>query len=241
MTRPKLALLGLCAVLLAMLTVSAGSAQAALSWLVLNSAGTTATELKAEQIGEIDSADLTLLKKILGVRGAITCTSFQLLGAFIDTPGVIDPGFKAKFAGCEAYGKGILEEPLNCHVHSAGQASGVIVTNELKGELVLHEIKPGEKEVLAKIEPKTGTVIVTILTEKCILPETITVSGKVFIKDCEKKATTHEVKHLIEQGPLTSLWVSSDTAEHLETSLDGSAWVKLGGPHVGLKWAAMDA
>src|ERR1700710_1656691 len=232
MIRPKLGVLGLCVIVLGLIAIPANSAQAALSWLVLNSPGTTATELKAELIGEKDSADLSLLKKLLGIKGAITCTNIELLGANLETGGTLTNGFKAKFTGCEAYGKGTLEDPLKCKVHSAGQAVGTILTNELKGELVLHEIKAGVKEVLAKIEAKTaGGALATILTEGCALPESTPVKGVVFLKDCEKTATTHLVKHLIEQGSLTSLFVGTDTVEHLETSLDGSAWVKLGGPH----------
>ena len=40
MTRTKLGLMGLCAVVVGLMAMSASSAQAALSWLVLNSAGT---------------------------------------------------------------------------------------------------------------------------------------------------------------------------------------------------------
>jgi len=57
-----------------------------------------------------------------------------------------------------------------------------------------------------------------------------------FLKDGEGKAEAHQIKHLIEQGPLTSLFVGSDIAEHLESSLIGSAWVSLGGTDKGLSW-----
>jgi hypothetical protein len=45
------------------------------------------------------------------------------------------------------------------------------------------------------------------------------------------------VEHLWEEDTVNSkLWAISDTAEHLETSLDGSLLTFLTGAHVGLKW-----
>ena len=230
------------------MAISASSAQAALSWLVLNSAGTTASELKAELLGEKDSVHLSLTTKQVGIKFTITCTGFELVGINLEIGGTLTNGSKVRYTGCEAYETAPLTGPLACHVHSAGQSVGTILTAELKGELVLHtffdEPKPGEKvelkEILTKLEPKTGTTFATFLTEKCVVPETSPINGKLFLKDGEKIATTHAVKHLFEQGPLTSLWVGSDTAEHLETSLAGSGWIKLGGAHAGLKFAAFD-
>jgi hypothetical protein len=256
MTRSRLGLMGLCAVIFGVMAMSASSAQAALSWLVLNSAGTTATELKAELVGEKDSEHITLLSKLLsgGINVAITCTNFELIGVNLEVGGLLTTGGKVKFTGCEAYEKAPLTTALACKVHSAGQAVGVVESLKGKGGLVLHEIKVGEKEVLTKIEPEVGTTFATFLTEGCSLPESNPVNGVLYVKDCEalknekgealpcdKNALVHSVKHLIEQGPLTSLWVGKDTAEHLETSVIGSAWIKLAGAHAGLKWSAMDA
>jgi hypothetical protein len=245
MIRTKLGLLGLCAVVLGVMAVSTSSAQASLyKWLILNAAHTVATELLALLVGETDSPDITLLTKLLGKRFAITCTNFELNAVHLSALGTLSEGGKVKFTGCEAYGKGSLEEALGCHVHSAGTAAGTIETKEGKGALLLHELVGGGTELLTKIEPKVGTTFATFLTEECILPESNPVNGKLFIKDCELKAEVHLVRHLIEQGPLTVLWVGAHTAEHLETSLDGSGWVKLGnsvatGNHSGLEWAGI--
>jgi hypothetical protein len=35
------------------------------------------------------------------------------------------------------------------------------------------------------------------------------------------------------------LWVGADSAEHLETSIDGGIWVALGGTQKGFKWGAV--
>lgn len=258
MTRIKLGLLGFCAVVLGMMTISAGSAQAALSWLILRNDG-QAIFLKALLKSEVDtetlaSGDVSLLSKEVNIPFAITCTGFELIGVNLETGGTLTTGGKAKFTGCEAYGTGILSDPLGCHVHSSGfdVNSGVVETGPGKGELVLHELVDGGKEVLAKWESNTGPsgTLATFLTMSCSIPEINPVHGVLYFADCTErvsgkcisKATTHLIKHLIIQGPLTSLWVGADTSEHLETSFDGSAWIKLAGTeHVGLTWGAMDA
>lgn len=249
MTRTKLGLLGLCAVVVGTMAMSTGSAQGAtLSWLILNSPGTTATELLASLAGEIDSSHLTLLTKILKLMVSITCTNFELVNFNITGVGQIEAGGQIKYTGCAAYtGAPPLGTGLPCTVHTTGQAAGTILTNKLKGKLSLHTLTGGGSEVLAEIRPEVGSVIVVIrvLGGECALPEENPISGPsgsgaVFVKDCLNQATTHVLRHLVEQGPLTSLTTGADTVEHLETSVIGSAWVKLSGAHAGLNWAAMD-
>ena len=236
--RSKLGLLGLCAVVFGVMAMSASSAQAALSWLVLDSTGTTATNLEAVLVGEKDTAHLTLLTKIVGLKISITCTNFELNGVSIKPVDTLSNG-KVKFTGCVVYNGWVtLGEAIpGCEVSTKEAPIGTIETNKGKGLLELHS----NGEVLTKIEPEVAGPFVTILIKNCSLPEENPVNGVLFLKDCESKATIHELKHLVEQGPLTSLWIGKDTAEHLETSLDGSGWIKLGGAHTGLKWAAMDA
>jgi len=243
MTRTKLGLLGLCAVVLGMMAISASSAQAALSWLILNSAGTTSTFLKAAVKGKKDTADITLLTHEVGIKFAVTCTEFETTGINLEAEGKLTTGGKVKFTGCEAYGKGSLEEALGCHVHSSGQPAGTVETGKGKGELVLHERADKTKVVLTKLEPEAGSTgtFASFLTEGCVIPEANPVHGVLYVEDCEGKATVHAVEHLIVQGPLTSMWVGTDNAEHLETSIDGSAWVFLAGEHAGLAWSALDA
>jgi len=267
MTRTKLGLLGLCAVVVGMMATSASSAQAAgcCAWLVLNEKGTTNTLIELKEIikeknakgeeielripnllvqlnGEKDTADITLLTHEVNIKFAVTCTGFELIGIHLAEEGKLLAGGKVKFTGCEAYGKGILEEPLGCKVHSSGQAAGTVLTGEGKGEIVLHERADKTKVVLTKLEPLAGSTgtFASFLTEGCVIPEANPVHGALFVEDCEGKATTHAIKHLIVQGPLTSLWVGADTVEHLETSIDGSAWIFLGGEHLNDGWAAMD-
>lgn len=77
---------------------------------------------------------------------------------------------------------------------------------------------------------------------ECVLSSSKTlIKGALWLKDCENKVETHLVKHLFEESTAHghTLWVGTDTAEHLETNLDGSAFVTLTGAHTGLSWGAM--
>jgi hypothetical protein len=240
MTRTKLGLLGLCAVMLGMMAMSASPAQASLfKWLILNSAGTVASELKALLVSETDNVDLTLVTHLLGRLFWVTCTSVTLNGVNLEILGKLTTGGRVKFTGCEAYGNGALVQPLGCKVHSPGTAVGTIETNKIKGELLLHE-----GTLVMKVEPEVGESFVTLETEGCIMPEATPIRGKFFIKDCLSEAAVHKVKHLIEdQKTLTKLWAGVHNEEHLLTTTEGSAWVKLAssadGPHVGLEWAGI--
>jgi hypothetical protein len=242
MIRTKLGLLGLCAVVLGMMAVSAGSAQANLfKWLILDATHTTATELKAAVQGESDG-DITLVTHLLGRLFWVTCTGFELKNINLEALGTLTTGGQVLFTNCEAYGSGPLTEPLGCKVHSPGTAAGskTIETNKGKGALLLHEPSVGVTELVTKLEPEVGETFGTILTEECIMPESNPVRGKLFIKDCLKQAEVHKVTHLIEElKALTKLWVGVHNEEHLKTEIIGSAIVKLGGAHAGLEWAGI--
>jgi hypothetical protein len=243
MNRSRLSLLGLCAVIFGVMAMSTSSAQAALSWLVLNSAGTEAKELKALVEGKNETLWLSLLEHVIGLRIELVCMKFTLAGINLEAGGTLTTGGKVRFEECEVWSlkaNGELETLLECKPHSSGLPAGTIDTNKGKGALVLHELAGGGKEVLIKIEPEVGTTFATILTEGCALPEANSINGVIYLKDGEGKATVHALEHLIEQGPLTSLFIGKDTAEHLESAIDGSLWLFVSGAHVGLKWAAMD-
>jgi hypothetical protein len=216
--------------------VLVSSAQAS-SWLILNSAGTTATELKASLTGEADGPDLTLLSTFFGVKFALTCTNFVLINFNLEKGGKLTEGASVEFTGCAFYGKGTLEEPLPCVAQSPGFPVGTIVTAELKGEFT------GSG---ARIEPKAKEgAFLTLRNEKpeCFLAEVNTFRGTLVLEDCEKqpesepcinRAETHEIKHLLQVSASTSLSYFKATA-----TAAGSSWIKLSGAHAGLKWSGM--
>src|SRR6476469_9070463 len=171
MIRTKLGLLGLCAVVLGMMAISASSAQGAtLSWLILNASKTVATELKAELSGKTDSAHLTLDAEVIGLKIAVTCTGFTFKGAFLEAGGKAAEGGKMVYTGCKVYKTAPLTEEYKCTVKTTGAAVGTIETNETISALVL-----AEGEVQLKIEPKTGPTgnLASIRFEgpECVFPE----------------------------------------------------------------------
>jgi hypothetical protein len=256
MIRSKLGLLVLCAVVLGVMAISASAAHAGKSWLVLNAAGTVETEVKFEGIkvnllapviGEIDTPEPKLLTHLVGLTVTVTCKKFTTSGIFLEPEAKLSPGFTVVFQECTVIAKDKKgNQSGECTVKSAGQPTGTIVTEELKGEAVLHELEAAKKDVLTKIESNVaGGVLATLRFEgdMCLLSITNKVTGVLYVKDCKEGGKGTEEfaeKHLIEQAPLTSISVGADTAEHLETSIDGSAWAKLDGAHETLKWRAME-
>jgi len=212
------------------------------TWLVLNAGETIATELKASVVGELDSSHLTMLTHLLGLTPAVSCSNFTLVGFSLEKEGNLTTGGKITFTGCEVYGDSTLEEPLGCSVKSPGQAVGTLESNKLKGELYLHiDINGKAEETVIRIEPEVALGdFKTLRTEECAIPEVIPVRGVIYLKDALGQVNTHVVKHLIEQAPRGTLYLGAHTVEHLNTSLIGSAWLKLAGEHTGLKLSAMD-
>ena len=101
----------------------------------------------------------------------------------------------------------------------------------------MHELAGGVKDDLLSILPDEGETFATIeMGPECAIGQKVNVIGKATLKDCEGLALTHLVKHLVEVGPLTELWVISKTPEHVATIL-GSVWAFLTGEHVGLKFS----
>jgi len=249
MFRSRLGLLSLSAVVLGLMAMSASSAQAGLSWLVLNAAHTIATEIQAPGgvinllvpvTGERESAHLSLKAKLVNTEVIFTCNGLTTAGIHLAQEGKLTEGFKATFSGCELYsGPGPLDGLIACTVKTAGSPSGTLVTNELKGSLVLNE-----SEVQMLIEPRAagGSLIVIRLEGGgCGYPESNQLKGVLYLKDTS--ATTHGEKHLVVQGPTAGqLYFGNHSNEQLEkTKINGSAWFKLGGmTHAGLHWAAMD-
>jgi hypothetical protein len=124
-------------------------------------------------------------------------------------------------------------------VKSPVAAEGTIESRELKGALVLVE-----GQVQVKIEPiSLASSLATIRFDgfECVLTEVNQLRGVIYIKDCLGFATTHKLRHLIEAGSSTLLYIGGHSAKQLEiTKLLGSTFVELGGAHEGLEWSGMD-
>lgn len=241
--RTKLGLLGLCAMVVGIMSMSASAAQGAtLSWLILNAAGTTATNLKAELKGQKDTEHLELTGVVAGLPVVVTCTNFSLNAIFIE-PEEKASGGKVVFTGCKAYKEKLLVGLYECTVKSVGATENGKIETEPEAKGLLELI---EGSILLKVEPAGGPTgnFAKIKFEgaSCPLTELNVVHGVVDFKDCEGFATTHKVKHLVEANETqTKLYIGGHSATQLEkTKLLGSVWIELGAPHAGLAWSAMD-
>jgi hypothetical protein len=250
MTRTRLGLLGLCAVVFGLMAFSASAAQAEVGakWLVLKTEGgalLTDAEIEANKekiVGEIENKTASLLSKVLGLKTQLLCTAGELIDALLAANGSVKAGAKVKFTGCIALKAGTAEKLSGCLPHSAGQAeaSGVIETNAFHALIELHELAGGVKHDVTLIIPDNvkEEFLNILMGEECAVGSSLPVFGKLTLWDCVeegKGALKHAVTHLVtEFKPLTKLYTLTDTAEHLETSLDGSANVKLAS---GRSWA----
>ncbi len=235
MTRTRLMLLGLCAALFGLMAFSASGAQAA-KWLILmfNGEVLTGEQLKAEVGGQVETTPI-LHTEILKIKFLVTCTGFTTIGIFLEGAGKMTEGGKVKFTGCTAETNGELN--ANCNLSSGGEPVGTILTNGVKGQLVL-----SEGVGLTKIEPSTagGPFATLKMSALCPVGTSLPINGVIYLKDCEGKLETHLVKHLLEVAkPPTEVWVTNNNnAEHKVTLL-GSGWYFLTGAHAGLAWGGM--
>lgn len=261
MIRTRLKLLGLCAVVLGVMAVSAASAQAKPEWMVNGANITTNTLLPQVQIKEIELLGekteaekvrhLVLLTTILKIKTEILCTGAELVGAKLAAEGKLTEG-KVKFTGCKSILNGV--ENKECVPKTGGKTGveGTVETELGLGEIVLHILKNEKGEEIGKdtltlihpspVEGKVSEKFVTLeMKEACPIGEKVPIIGELFLKDSNGKAEVEEVTHLIAQGPLTALWAISKTEEHV-ANIDGSAIVALiGTGHLGLKWSGLAA
>jgi hypothetical protein len=241
MIRAKLGLLGLCVMMGVLVTSVSAAHGSTLSWLILNSTHTTATELKATLAVKTDSQHLTLDGEVAGLKIALTCTNLALKGVNLELGGKLTEGGKIIFTGCKIYRTAPLTEEYKCTAKTSGAAAGTIETGELKGELTLVGT-----ELVTKIEPKAGPTgtFATLRFEgaECPLPELNQLHGTAFFKDCQSFQTTHKLEHLIESvSALVAIFTGGHSAKQLEvTKILGSFWVFLTGVHAGLEWSGMD-
>src|SRR5436305_4757897 len=225
MSRIKLGIkvLGLCALVFAFMGIASSGAQAAAQWLVLVGGEVsegTGGELKLET-----DKTAILHSKISGVSVLFECPTIATVTAKLGAAGTIAEGGKIKYSGCTTSLNGSVSKP--CEPSNGGTEPGVIVTKPGHTVFVLHELSPTVKDELTKVLPDVGNTFATIeMRKECSIGTKVPVIGELFLKDCENAFLTHLEKHLVEEGPLTKLFVISETEEH-KASLLGSAWAKV--------------
>jgi hypothetical protein len=227
-------LLVLCVVLLGT-AFGANSAQAA-KWLTLTSGGVAKTgeELKAAIASQLESSHITLHVEILKTKLLILCSGFIIIRVNLEGSGKLTEGGKLKLTGCIVEING--SPNANCAIKSGGEPTGTILTNEVKGALVLNE-----GVGLIRIEPKeAGKPFVTFeLPETCPVGEKIPLNGILYLKDAEGKLETHLVKHLVEESKPSELWMTNTNNTEHKVACLFSLWIFLEGEHTGLAWDGM--
>jgi hypothetical protein len=249
MTRTKLGLLGLCAVVFGLMAFST-AAQAEGVWLILDPGNPTPlTNLPAIVELEKDKSlqgieHYVLHAEILKIKVLFLCTNIKLDNAVIYGAGAIgqavneEKGTRVLFTGCKTELNG--SSAPECTPKDPTLGEGSISTKALHALAALHELTSDKvKDDIIKVLPDEGKTLATIvLPAGCPIGTSVPVLSPLFaLQDCEKMALVHLVKHLLEEfPPLTALFVISETAEHAATLL-GSFWAKLGGAHAGLAWS----
>jgi hypothetical protein len=226
MIRTKLGIkvLGLCALAFVLMGIASSGAQASGTWLVLEGekiveSGEVTLEKDKEIVGVLHS-------KISGVEVLFECPTISAVGVNLAAGGKTANGGKVKFSGCKTKLNGVVSE--SCEPTNAGTEKGVILTKAGHALLVLHELSPTVKDELVEVLPdEVGGPFATIEMGKlCSIGTKVPVIGKLYLKDCENAFLKHQEIHLVEEGPLTELFVISKTEEH-KASLLGSALARV--------------
>jgi hypothetical protein len=231
MTRSKLGALVFCAVVLGLMAFNTGIASADWSILMSNGEVLTGAQLTAALRLERDTI-IVLHSKILGLTVLYECAKIEGINFNLLKNGTVAKEFnaegkpvgaQAKLSECIAIIGG--EKNASCTPNAEGTQPGVMVSNPLHGVIAGDFIQ---------ILPDTGeTYSTSESSASCPIGKKVPLIGKVTLKDCESLFLSHLVKHLLEVGPSTELWLISKTAEHGATIL-GGAWAFLGGAHAGL-------
>lgn len=247
MIRSRLGLkaLGLCALVVGVMSLSAAAAQAetGAKW---NYNGAALAEALKPELAAVLEGEMGSLLTVLGGKSIhILCTALNLVGATIFNPNGQTLG-KIDFKGCKflelVVVGGTTKEIPACTPKGEG-VSGLIVSQFIKGLIVLHEPSAGVKEGIVKFTPDTGILFTTIpLGEECAFGENLKVGGSVGLKDCATAActassfTTEKTSHLV--VPVLQALVINEGAT--AATIDGSANVTLKAPHT-LSWSGKPA
>jgi hypothetical protein len=242
MTGSKLRLLSVCSVILGVMVFSAATAHAEVGakWLLAkNELGTPLIPFLEATVAFETDTPFVLHAKIAGIAVLFLCTTTSSQGVVLKANGSIGEGARFILSGCTVDLNGVTSKP--CEPNNEGKEPGVLKTKPFHGLLVLHELAGGAKDDLILILPDNvggvkSEIFATLeMSAECAIGTKVNIIGHKTFKDCENIMLVHTLRHLLEIGPLTQLWVISKTAEHVATVL-GSWWAKLTGAHAGLLW-----
>jgi hypothetical protein len=245
MIRSRLGLkaLGMCALVLGMMAVWAGAAQAENtggSWTYREKGTETLKTfegaLAEPEIGaRVDVTGVLHAEALEGTKVLYECKAFETTtGSKLKANGVALG--KLTFRECLTFLNGVHSEPCK-------PKEGKITTGLIKAQMLLHKLAGGtiDKILVAEGETEAGVLTKHFAfiesTATCSLGIKVLVGGTFAIEP--SNPTTHEEEHLVKEFlPLTHLWILSDTPEH-KAEILGSGWAFLRGAHVELKWAGL--
>jgi len=234
-TRTRLGLLGLCAVVLGAMAFSASAAQGAATWLVNK---VVLPEALLPTLGaNLDGGDLSFLGTLVGIKFHILCKEIELKETHLVAPAKV-LGFMV-LSKCEVLE--LLADSTTMVLSKCNIPEGKLTTVKMVGSIVLHE---GNGAV--EFKPEVGTNIMTFnMGPECPTGENVKIGGILRIRDCvPSEFLTDKVTHLIE-SPKLGLNASGESNElflngnkKVLVTLDGSANVFLTGvAHTGLTFA----
>jgi len=194
------------------------------------------TPLEPSVAGEIEGTSLSLLTKTGATAVKISCTGLTLTEMKIQVFGSVRSGMKITLHGCKTFLNG-SGTPAGVCEPSIGLLGGkihkgLIVSNELRGLLRLHEGQGLlEIEASGAVPPPLMTVY---FSEECSIGEKFNITGKLTLKDSAGELAVSKLTHLFVEGPLSSLLFGANSM-----TIDGSLILKLTGGHSEMKWAGL--
>ncbi len=220
--------------IIALTVVIATSAQAesGANWKVkgVNVNKTLLPSVGVKEIEEVPGTKekyVGFLAVVGGTKVEFRCTGMSAIGAKLEAEGKITSGMKFRFTGCIIILKG--EISTACGPFNEGTEKGVIVTNALKGLLVLHEGKG-----VIRFEPVTGNSFAIVgFSEECVFYPAWGFGGKLTLKD--EALGTESVTHLFAEGPLSAL----NLEQEIPMTFCGSFVMELTGEHKAIQWSGV--
>ena len=245
MIRSRLGLkaLGMCALVLGLMAVWAGAAQAEEtggSWTYIPAGGGTlqtfSGTLHEPSINGALEETATLHSEVLeGTKVLYHCTAVSVVGGKLQLGG--DVAGTLVFSGCTTLLNGVISAP--CKPKAGGTEEGVIKTVAILALMLLHKLaEGGVKDKILIAHPASGTNFAFVESSAtCAIGQKVAVGGLFAIQDAAP--STHAVNHLIKEFlPLTDLYLISKTAEH-KAEILGSAIAFLTSPHLNYQWAGL--
>jgi hypothetical protein len=233
-----LVVVALCAAALGLVALGTSISQAekGAKWSLINAKGelleVTEKLLPEVVMKEIVTKDMTLLTQIAKKSVELLCNGAAFINAKLEMEGRVGGGNQVEFTGCTMKVGGVTQAA--CKPHTKGKAEGTLLSNALKGELILYEGKS-----VIQFKPVTGETFLTLVLGKegieneCTVGEKCAINGTSTVADVNGKMGSEEVTHTVEQfAPLSELWVGTNPA-----TVDGQGTLALAGEHLGLKWA----